>query len=207
MHIEHLEFINDNVHNKPLHIIHGATGILVVVVIMVVVVGIIVIRRKLNLLQQMLPFFLLNNNMSSHSQRTQHEDRRQQPEPGEPECGSPTPTVAEQPLELAARQPVGQAAGESGSVYAGWPSKPRRNLTLNLPPVRFAGDRVDLHTTSAVEVETSEDLDSAGYLLPRAIPFHIDDDNMQTIKWVFSDIWWVIKIRDNLQLKSYKNIS
>ena len=78
MHSEHLEFINDNVQNKPLLIIHGATGILVVIVIMVVVVGIIVIRRKPNLLQQMLPFFLLNNNMSSHSQRTQHEDRRQQ---------------------------------------------------------------------------------------------------------------------------------
>ena len=165
MHSEHLEFINDNVQNKPLLIIHGATGILVVIVIMVVVVGIIVIRRKPNLLQQMLPFFLLNNNMSSHSQRTQHEDRRQQ--------------LAVRPLELAARQPVGQAAAESGSVYAGRPSKPRRNLTRNLPPVRFAGDRVDLYTTSAVEVETSEDLDSAGYLLPRAIPFHIDDDNRQ----------------------------
>ena len=137
MHSEHLDFINGNVQNKPLHIIHGTTGILVVVIIVVVIIGIIVIRRKPNLLQQMLPFFLLNNNMSSHSQRTQHEDRRPQSEPDEVECRSPTPAHTEQPFELTVRQPVGQATGESGPVYAGRPSKPRRNLTLNLPPLRF----------------------------------------------------------------------
>ena len=103
MHSEHLEFINDNVQKKPLHIIHGTTGILVVVIIVVIVIGIIVIRRKPNLLQQMLPFFLLNNNMFSHSQRTQREDRRPQSEPDEVECRSPTPALTEQPLELTVR--------------------------------------------------------------------------------------------------------
>ena len=54
-HSEHLDFIRDNVQNKSLHIVHGATGIVVVVVVMVVVIGIAVIRRKTDLLQQMLP--------------------------------------------------------------------------------------------------------------------------------------------------------